>query len=114
MTQPVRCVPLLTNSTVIQRRLSAAAPARDQTKMTPGRREALLLFLALAGCRSTNPNLYSLVVPPGPTLPGGPRVVALRDVSLAGYLDRLQIVRSSENYQLTISENDWWGEPLSG
>ena len=41
-------------------------------------------------------------------------MVALRDVSLAGYLDRLQIVRSSENYQLTVSENDWWGEPSSG
>jgi uncharacterized protein len=82
--------------------------------MTPGRRDTLLLLLALAGCRSTNPNLYSLVVPPGPALPGGPKVVALRDVSLAGYLDRLQIVRSSENYQLTVSENEWWGEPLNG
>src|SRR3954447_20145770 len=82
--------------------------------MTLARREILLLLLALAGCRSTNPNLYSLVVPPGPTLPGGPKVVALRDVSLAGYLDRLPIVRSSENYRLTVADNEWWGEPLGG
>jgi uncharacterized protein len=82
--------------------------------MTLTRRETLLLFLPLAGCRSANPNLYSLVVPPGPALPSGPKVVALRDVSLAGYLDRQQIVRSSEDYQLTVSENDWWGEPFSG
>jgi uncharacterized protein len=77
-------------------------------------RRPLLLILALAGCRSTNPALYSLAVPPGPTLPGGPKVVALREVSLAGYLDRQQIVRSSEDYRLTVSENDWWGEPLGG
>src|SRR3954452_24364888 len=82
--------------------------------MTLRRREILLLLLALAGCRSANPNLYSLVVPPGPALPGGPKVVALRDVSLAGYLDRLQIVRSSEDYRLTVSEDQWWGEPFGG
>src|SRR3954449_10637008 len=82
--------------------------------MPPARRETFLLLLALAGCRSANPNLYSLVVPPGPVLQGGPKVVALRDVSLAGYLDRQQIVRSSEDYRLTVAENDWWGEPFGG
>src|SRR3954469_13056384 len=82
--------------------------------MPPARRDTFLLLLALAGCRSASPNLYSLVVPPGPILPGGPKVVALRDVSLAGYLDRLQIVRSTDDYRLTVSENDWWGEPLGG
>ena len=82
--------------------------------MPPARRRALLLFLALAGCRSPNPNLYSLAVPPGPVLSGGPKMVAVRGVSLAGYLDRQQIVRSSEDYRLTVAENDWWGEPLGG
>ena len=53
-------------------------------------------------------------MPPGPTLAGGPKLVALREVSLAGYLDRQQVVRSSEDYRLTVSESDWWGEPLSG
>lgn len=41
-------------------------------------------------------------------------MVAVREVSLAGYLDRQQIVRSSEDYRLTVAENDWWGEPLGG
>src|SRR3954465_15182438 len=82
--------------------------------MLPTRRRSLLPLLALAGCRSANPNLYSLVVPPGPTLAGGPKVVALREVSLAGYLDRQQIIRSSEDYRLTVSEDEWWGEPLGG
>jgi len=82
--------------------------------MPPAQRRSILLLLAFAGCRSTNPTLYSLVVPPGPTLSGGPKVVAVREVSLAGYLDRQQIVRSSEDYRLTVSEDDWWGEPLGG
>ena len=82
--------------------------------MTQLRRRSLCLLLMLAGCRSPDPRLYSLVVPPGPALPGGPKVVALRDVSLAGYLDRLPIVRSSEDYRLTVSDNEWWGEPLGG
>src|SRR5690349_636948 len=82
--------------------------------MLPTRRRSLLMFLLLAGCRSPAPDLYSLVVPPGPVLPGGPKVVALREVSLAGYLDRQQIVRSAEDYRLTVAENDWWGEPLGG
>lgn len=80
----------------------------------PPCRRSLLMLLVFAGCRSADPSLYSLVVPPGPVLPGGPKVVALREVSLAGYLDRQQIVRSSEGYRLTLSANDWWGEPLAG
>src|SRR3569833_1745572 len=82
--------------------------------MPPALRRSLLLLLALAGCRSPNPILFCLVVPPGPALPGGPKVVALREVSLAGYLGRQAIVRSSEDYRLSVSENDWWGEPLGG
>src|SRR3569833_2042322 len=82
--------------------------------MPPALRRSLLLLLALAGCRSPNPNLYSQVVPPGPALRVGPKLVALRGVSLAGYLDRQAIVRLSEDYRLTVSENDWWGEPLGG
>ena len=89
--------------------------AGSRTRMLPAHRRSL----AAASWRSPGagrpiPVLYSLAVPPGPTLPGGPKVVALREVSLAGYLDRLQIVRSSEDYRLTVSENEWWGEPLGG
>jgi hypothetical protein len=37
----------------------------------------------------------------------------LQQVVLARYLDRQQIVRSSESYRLDVMANDWWGEPLS-
>jgi hypothetical protein len=39
-------------------------------------------------------------------------VVALQQISTARYLERSEIVRSSENYRLDVMENDWWGEPL--
>jgi uncharacterized lipoprotein YmbA len=42
----------------------------------------------------------------------GPRRVELRGIALARYLERSQIVRSSEDYRLNVLGNDWWGEPL--
>jgi uncharacterized lipoprotein YmbA len=39
-------------------------------------------------------------------------VIELRSVGLARYLERSQIVRSSENFRLDVLSNDWWGEPL--
>jgi uncharacterized protein len=45
-------------------------------------------------------------------LPLGPKIVILRDISLASYLDRKEIVRSSEGYKLGVMSNDWWGESL--
>lgn len=74
---------------------------------------ALGLPLLAAACSSPEPALYSVPVRPGPVLSGGPRVVQLRDLSLASYLDRKEIVRSSEGYKLGVSSNDWWGESLS-
>ena len=38
----------------------------------------------------------------------------MRDIGLAGYLDRPQIVRSSDGYRLEVMANDTWGEPLGG
>jgi uncharacterized protein len=40
-------------------------------------------------------------------------VIALQQIGTARYLERSQIVRSSENYRLDVMANDWWGEPLS-
>jgi len=68
--------------------------------------------LLLASCTSPSPALYTLEVPPGPERRGGPRVIELRGIGLARYLERSQIVRSSENYRLDVLPNDWWGEPL--
>jgi uncharacterized lipoprotein YmbA len=88
------------------------------TDMRLSRRRLLLLAPAVAAataaCSSPNPNYYSIVPRTGPTLPAGPKVVLVKDIGLASYLDRREIVRSSENYKLDVMSNDWWGEPLGG
>ncbi|MBS0559007.1 MAG: membrane integrity-associated transporter subunit PqiC [Proteobacteria bacterium] len=66
----------------------------------------------LGACASPNPTLYTLAPVPGQSFPAAPRVVKLRTVGLARYLERPQIVRSSEDYRLDVMSNDWWGEPL--
>jgi len=67
---------------------------------------------ALAACSSPNPVLYTIAPVSGAVQNSGPKVVALRQISTARYLERSEIVRSSENYRLDVMENDWWGEPL--
>ena len=74
---------------------------------------ALAAPLLVAACSSPEPVLYTIPVKPGPVLPGGPRIVQLRDIGLASYLDRREIVRSSEGYKLGLARNDWWGEQLN-
>jgi hypothetical protein len=37
----------------------------------------------------------------------------VQQIATAHYLERSQIVRSSENYRLDVMSNDWWGEPLA-
>ena len=76
------------------------------------RRMVWLLALLPAACTSPNPNLYTLAVVPGPARAGAPPRVELRLIALAHYLDRTQIVRSSEDYRLDVLGNNWWGEPL--
>jgi len=78
-----------------------------------GRRRLLaLLAVTPAACASPNPNLYTLAVVPGPTRTGASPRIELRLIALAHYLDRTQIVRSSEDFRLDVLGNDWWGEPL--
>lgn len=76
----------------------------------------LVVLWALAGlaaCSSPNPNLYTIAPVPGPIENGAPRAVLVREVVVSRYLERTPIVRSSENYRLSVMANDWWGEPLS-
>jgi uncharacterized lipoprotein YmbA len=75
-------------------------------------RAAWMAAALLAGCASPDPDLYTLAAVDGQPQPGGPAAVALRDVSVAKYLDRDHIVRSSEDYRVEVQSNDWWGEPL--
>lgn len=73
---------------------------------------ALAMLLMPVACSSPNPNLYTIAPVQAGTQTGAPKVIALRQIGLARYLERTQIVRSSENYRLDVLENDWWGEPL--
>jgi uncharacterized protein len=77
-----------------------------------GRLAVLAATLAFAACTSAPPALYTIAPVQGAEQPGGPRVVLLQQIGLARYLERSQIVRSSENYRLDVMQNDWWGEPL--
>ena len=72
------------------------------------------LPLLAAACSSPDPVYYTVATRPGPVLPAGPKVIMLKDISLASYLDRREIVRSSEGYKLDVRSNDWWGQPLGG
>ena len=73
---------------------------------------AVASMVALAACSTPSPKLYTIAPVDGATRSGGPKVVLLQQIGLARYLERSQIVRSSESYQLDVSQNDWWGEPL--
>src|ERR1700723_2899574 len=77
------------------------------------RRGGLLALAAvLASCSSPNPKLYIFAMLPGKTLNGAPSAIDLRAIAIAHYLERSQIVRSSEGYRLDVLSNEWWGEPL--
>jgi uncharacterized protein len=78
-----------------------------------GRRiAALVLAGGLAACASPDPVLYTVAPAQGPTQIGGAKIVLVQQIAIAHYLERSQIVRSSENYRLDVMSNDWWGEPL--
>jgi hypothetical protein len=81
--------------------------------MIAARLAALALAAVLAACSSPSPVLYTIAPAQGQVQTGGPKVVALQQIATARYLERSQIVRSSENYRLDVMSNDWWGEPLS-
>ncbi|HUN44583.1 MAG TPA: PqiC family protein [Acetobacteraceae bacterium] len=74
---------------------------------------AIAVLAALSGCSSANPTLYTIAPINGAEQYTAPKVIVLRQLGMERYLERLQIVRSSENYRLVVMENDWWGEPLS-
>ena len=73
---------------------------------------AIAMLAVLVGCSSPNPVLYTIAPVEGTAQPRGPGIVELQQIGLARYLERSEIVRSSENYRLAVMSNDWWGEPL--
>jgi uncharacterized lipoprotein YmbA len=84
--------------------------------MTPLTRRRLSGWLAmapiLAGCASAEPDYYRLVVVPGTPRRAMPRRVELREVGLARYLDRAEIVRGGGSTKLDISSDTRWAEPI--
>ena len=97
------------------RRWSAAAPARGCSSRGRGvacSSRRLAAAALPAACGSPAPTLYAIQPVAGAARAAGPRVVQLRPIGLARYLDRQQIVRSAEDYRLDVAANDWWGEPL--
>lgn len=73
---------------------------------------ALGLAAGLGACTSTDPALYTIAPVAGAVQSHGPKIVLLERIEIPRYLDRSQIVRSSEDYRLDLKTNDWWGEPL--
>ncbi|HTR16020.1 MAG TPA: PqiC family protein [Acetobacteraceae bacterium] len=82
--------------------------------MKPISRWPFVVLLALTTCASPNPALYTIQPVPGAVQPNAPRIIVLRQVGVARYLNRSQIVRSGSDYRLVVASNDWWGEPLAG
>jgi uncharacterized protein len=80
----------------------------------PVSRRLLLFGLAAlpAACSSANPNLYVVAIRPGTIRHGAPKSIVVRRIGVARYLERLQIVRSTDGYRIDTLSNDWWGEPL--
>ena len=73
---------------------------------------AALLFLAMAGCASPDPAIYTLRAVPGPSIGGGPLAIKLARPGIAGYLDRPEIVRDSSANRLQLNSGERWGEPV--
>jgi uncharacterized lipoprotein YmbA len=82
----------------------------------PSRRQvvAVLAVLPVLGACSTTPppKLYTLAPRPGTPDNRFTGTISVRRVELAKYLDRPEIVRYSDPYQLSMSEYVRWGEGL--
>jgi uncharacterized protein len=73
---------------------------------------AFALIVDLLACSSPNPSLYTIAPVSGSDETIAPKVILLQQIGLERYLERSQIVRSSDYYKLDVMSNDWWGEPL--
>ena len=68
--------------------------------------------LALWGCTSPDPAIYTLRATPGQPVGGGPVAIKLARPGLAGYLDRPEIVRDNSINRLQLNSGERWGEPV--
>jgi len=78
----------------------------------PRIRIGLALLVALAGCASSpTARQFTLAARPGAQSERYSGNIAVRAVNLPKYLDRPQLVRYSDAYELSMSEFERWGEP---
>ncbi len=74
---------------------------------------ALGLLLIPAGCSTAPPTkLYTLAARPSPPVADPAKTISVRHVEIAKYLERPQIVRYLDPYQMDTLEFDRWGEEL--
>jgi uncharacterized lipoprotein YmbA len=69
-------------------------------------------ILALAGCSSPDPTLYTLDPVPGQIFATSLHTIEVRKPGLAGYLDRSAIVLKNDSFKLSTNSQERWGEPL--
>lgn len=68
--------------------------------------------MALWGCASPDPAIYTLRATAGQPVGGGPVAIKLTRPGVAGYLDRPEIVRDSSVNRLQLNSGERWGEPV--
>ena len=74
----------------------------------------LASLAALSACSaSPSPRLFTLTPRPADPVGRFAGTISVKRVALAKYLDRLQIVRSSATYELSMSEFNLWAEDLT-
>jgi uncharacterized lipoprotein YmbA len=87
------------------------------TDARPSRRAlaaGLLALPVLAACGTTpSPRLFTLTTRPANAVGKFSKTISVKRVDLAKYLDRPQIVRYSDSYELSLSEFNRWGEGLA-
>jgi uncharacterized lipoprotein YmbA len=76
-------------------------------------RIAVIVLLSACG-HSPQPRLYTLRARPGGVVSSPSLLVEVRRPSLAGYLDRREIVRSVAAHELILEPRAIWAEPLDG
>lgn len=71
-------------------------------------------LLALGACSSTPPpSVYTLVpLTPAAPAPAGTLALSVEQVDIPRYLDRPQVVRYGNTYQLEVDDSARWGEPF--
>jgi uncharacterized lipoprotein YmbA len=86
------------------------------TTRAPSRRRFLgaLFLLPVFACSDTPPaKLYTLAPRAATPLRRPPASVSVTQVAVAKYLDRPQLVRYSDPYQMSAAEYERWGEGMS-